>query len=134
MKKILLIMCLLGIPVASEAQNAEQKVALEELQERTSKIESIQKVFFVRISLLNEELTLREEEMKITEDPHQKAFIGKEIAYIKEKLEREKITLERKIAAVESGGKYPVADAQANDSGKEVRSKQAQQLFDYFKK
>ncbi len=139
MKYLLLLIYLLTLslplPLSAGAQSASSSASLEEESEKLQKIEDVQNVFFVRITILNDSLNIKEEELKITKDAYDKIVISEEIKIIKENIAREKITLQKKIEAIEKGFVDPTfAGAPPGQNQDDARTQRAKSFFNYFQK
>ncbi len=122
--KYLLLLCFLWVPFPVQAQ--EPLVA--EVEEKLKRIQYIEDIFFLRISILRERLELREAELKTVQDSYQKTLVLDEIKVIKEDMKKEEGVLLKRIEFIEKGNveqEAPEVTARLN---------KVKEFFNYFQK
>ncbi len=100
--------------------------AVSEMEEKFEKIKKAEDIFFIRLTILTDRLTVKEAELKVIEESYKKTLIVEEIKMIKENIEREKVALRKKIDVIENGLKPPVPPEMTE------RINKTRNLFHYF--
>ncbi len=121
MKNVLAILFLL-FPVYAMAG----QYTAAQIEEKIKEIESIEDIFLLRITILNDRLSINEAELASVNDSYRKSLLMEEVKMLKENIEREKATLKRKIDAIEYGAPTPIPAAV------DERLKRANRFFQFF--
>ncbi len=127
MKYILLLSFLL-LPNYTLAEEASDSTLVTKVEEKFKKIQKAENIFLLRMTILNDRLSLMELELQSTNDSYRKTVINEEIAMIKENIAREEISLKNKIDVIENGLRPPVSTEMT------TRINRAKDFFKYFRK
>ncbi len=127
MKYILLLSFLL-FPNYALAEDSSESTIVANVEEKFKKIQKAENIFLLRMTILNDSLTMKELELRNTKDSYRKTLLSEEIVMIKENIEREEISLRNKIDVIENGLKPPVPTEVT------TRINKAKDFFKYFRK
>ncbi len=100
---------------------------ISDLEERLKKIKEIEDVYFIRLTILTDRLTLIEAELEMAEDSYKKSLLSEEIKMIKENIQKENEALEKKIDVITHGVQTPLPREMTESIDKTTR------LFHYFR-